>query len=270
MRTAVKSIAWTTDIHLNFIDRQKIDRFCDSIRTVRPDALLIGGDIGEALDVTHYLQLISELIPCPIYFVLGNHDYYRGSIAAVRARATELSVASSTLQWLPQSGIVPLTNDTCLVGHDGWADARFGDYEGSQVMLNDYLLIAEFTGLNKEERRKKLHALGDEAANHFRRVLPAALSRFRHVLVLTHVPPFRETCWHEGQISSDEYLPHFSCKAVGDVLYEQMQTHPENQMTVLCGHTHSSGVVEILPNLVVKTGAAVYGKPALQEILEVP
>jgi Icc-related predicted phosphoesterase len=266
----MKSVVWTTDIHLNFIDRQKIERFCNSICAVRPDALLIGGDIGEALDVTHYLQLLSELIPFPIYFVLGNHDFYRGSIAAVRNRAIELSESSSSLHWMPQAGIVRMTDETCLVGHDGWADARIGDYEGSNVMLNDYKLIAELSGISKENRKKKLHALGDDAADHFRRVIPAALSRFKHVLVLTHVPPFRETCWHEGQISSDDYLPHFSCKAVGDVLFEQMQAHPENQMTVLCGHTHSSGVVDILPNLLVKTGAAVYGNPEMQEILKVP
>lgn len=270
MRTAVKSIAWTTDIHLNFIDRQKIKQFCNSIRAVRPDALLISGDIGEAPDVTHYLQLLSELIPCPIYFVLGNHDFYRGSTASVRERVSELSNGSSALHWMPQAGIVPLSDETCLVGHDGWADARFGDYEGSNVMLNDYHLIADLRGLNKEERQRKLHDLGDEAADHFRKVLPAALSRYRHVLVLTHVPPFREACWHEGKISSDDYLPHFSCKAVGTVLLEQMETHPENQMTVLCGHTHSSGVVEKPPNLIIKTAAAVYGKPALQEMLEVP
>ena len=35
-------------------------------------------------------------------------------------------------------------------------------------------------------------------------------------------------------------------------------------MTVLCGHTHGKGEVQILPNLIVKTGGADYGKPELQ------
>ena len=48
--------------------------------------------------------------------------------------------------------------------------------------------------MSKSERLAKLHALGDEAADHFRAVLREALSRFRHVVVLTHVPPFRESC----------------------------------------------------------------------------
>jgi hypothetical protein len=40
-------------------------------------------------------------------------------------------------------------------------------------------------------------------------------------------------------------------------------------MTVLCGHTHSSGECQILPNLLVKTGEAMYGTPKIQEILEI-
>lgn len=135
-------------------------------------------------------------------------------------------------------------------------------------MLNDYLMIAELRGLDRSQRQVRLNALGYAAAEYFRNVLPQALSRFSHLLVLTHVPPFREACWHEGKISNDDYLPHFSCKAVGDVLVEMMQSHPERKMTVLCGHTHSSGEAQILPNLLVRTGAAIYGRPQIQDVIE--
>jgi len=137
-------------------------------------------------------------------------------------------------------------------------------------MLNDFGLIEEFGGFDEDpqERLAKLHALGDEAAAHFRAVLPAAQSRFRHVIALTHVPPFRESCWHEGKVSDDNWLPFFSCKAVGDALVEAMAMAPDRKMTVLCGHTHSGGEVQILPNLRVLTGGARYGQPAVQRVLE--
>jgi hypothetical protein len=48
-----------------------------------------------------------------------------------------------------------------------------------------------------------------------------------------------------------------------------MQVYPDRNMTVFCGHTHSSGVAQILPNLLVKTGGAVYGKPQIQELIRV-
>jgi hypothetical protein len=46
-----------------------------------------------------------------------------------------------------------------------------------------------------------------------------------------------------------------------------MLPHTDRKMTVLCGHTHNSGLAEILPNLEVKTGSAAYGMPQLQELL---
>jgi Icc protein len=75
-------------------------------------------------------------------------------------------------------------------------------------MLNDWGLINEFSGIYEDryERLAKLYALGDEAADHFRTVLPDALRRFRHIVVLTHVPPFRDACWHEGRISNDGWF----------------------------------------------------------------
>jgi hypothetical protein len=39
-------------------------------------------------------------------------------------------------------------------------------------------------------------------------------------------------------------------------------------MTVLCGHTHSSGIVQILDNLSVLTGGADYGRPQLQRVFD--
>ena len=102
-----------------------------------------------------------------------------------------------------------------------------------------------------------------------RALLPDALDRFQHVLVVTHVPPFRESCWHEGRISDNDWLPHFACKAVGDVLADEMKKHLGKQMTVICGHTHGAGEAQILPNLRVLTGGAEYGNPVKQRVLEV-
>lgn len=100
-------------------------------------------------------------------------------------------------------------------------------------------------------------------------MLPQACERSKKVIVLTHVPPFREATWHEGHVSNDDWLPYFSCKAVGDVLVKVMESRPDCHLTVLCGHTHGGGVATILPNLQVITGAAVYGHPKIQQMIEV-
>jgi len=257
-------LAWLTDLHLNFVDLSEVDRLCLRIRDEEAGAVLISGDIAEAPDVVTYLEYLDRWLDRPIFFVLGNHDFYRGGMAEVRARVAELDSHAPWLHWLNLAGVVELTAETGLVGHDGWVDGRLGDYAGSDVLLNDYFLIEELAGLDPGERLERLHGLGAEAADHFRRVLPEALARFQHVIAVTHVPPFRESCWHLGTISGDAWLPHFASKVTGEVLAAVMRMHPDRELLVLCGHTHSSGAAQILPNLKVLTGEAVYGRPEVQ------
>lgn len=265
----MKRLAWLTDIHLNFLRPPEDEVFLSSLAATPADAFLLGGDIGEAEDLALHLNALDNALGRPIYFVLGNHDFYGGTIAGVRAKVEALCAARPNLVWLSRAGVVPLTETTGLVGHDGWGDGRIGDWWGSNVQLNDWRLIGELTGLDEDDRTAALRRLGDEAGAHFRAVLPAALERFRHVIVLTHVPPFREACWHAGKISAEDYLPWFACKAAGDALREAMTAHPQREMTVLCGHTHGEGEARVLPNLRVLTGGADYCEPKVQQVIQV-
>ena len=65
----------------------------------------------------------------------------------------------------------------------------------------------------------------------------------------------------EGEeAADDEWAPHFTCKAMGEMILETMKVHPEKQLTVLCGHTHSAGICQPLPNLEIHTGGAEYDR----------
>jgi predicted MPP superfamily phosphohydrolase len=262
-------MAWCTDIHLNFARPDALDEFLDRLDKANPDLLLLGGDIAESTDVVHYLELLDGRLQRPIYFVLGNHDFYFGSIAQVRDDVRALCATRPNLRYLSDAGVVGLTDRHGLVGHDGWADARIGDYERSMIMMNDYKLIDELAGFTKQQRWPLLQSLGDEAARVIRQVLPEALDRYESVYLLTHVPPLREACWHNGRISDDEWAPHFTCKAVGDAVLEIMPDYPQRQLTVLCGHTHGSGEAHPLPNVWIFTGPAVYGFPTVDRVLVV-
>ncbi len=265
----MQRVAWLTDIHLNFLGTQQIEAFLDSVLDYKPDALIIGGDTGEARSIVTFLQRIASHIKKPVYFVLGNHDFYFSSISQVRPAVELLSQTSPHLHWLSAAGVIELAPDTALVGHGGWSDGRCGDYEGSTVVLTDYVVIGELGGLNKFERLQKLNALGDEAAAHLRRVLPGALEKYPRVFVATHSPPFKEACWHQGKISDDDFLPHFVCQAMGDALLEIVPQYPDSDVTVLCGHTHGEGRAQVLDNLLVLTGGAEYGAPKVQQVFEV-
>jgi 3',5'-cyclic AMP phosphodiesterase CpdA len=258
-------LAWLSDLHLDFLGSDvEVAAFCGSVADLQTDGVLISGDIGNAATLAHHLQLLETHLRRPIFFVLGNHDFYGGSIGAVRGEVEALCARSRWLHWLPAAGLVPLGDDTWLVGHDSWGDGRLGSGPHSPFILNDYYCIRDFQGLSIEGWFERMAALGDEAAAFLRDILPRGFESRRRLVLVTHVPPFREAAWHLGRLSDDAAAPHFTCKAVGDVLIEVMTLRPECAMTVLCGHTHSPGVVKVLPNLEVRTAASEYGSPRAQ------
>src|SRR3989338_6404393 len=214
------TISWLTDIHLNFLPASQIDIFCEKINVLNYDLVVITGDIAEAPTIELYLKRMEKAIQVPIYFVLGNHDFYHGSIAKVREKISLISHPG--LQYLSLGEVVELTPDIALVGHDGWGDARYGNYSNSTIMLNDYVLIDELKGLSKKARGQKLNEFGGYVAEYISDVVPKTLSKYNHLVFATHVPMFREACWHQGKISDENWLPHFSCKVAGDALKDIM------------------------------------------------
>ncbi|HEY8376824.1 MAG TPA: metallophosphoesterase [Nannocystis sp.] len=275
-------LAWATDIHLDFLDDEGVRRFAATLAAQQADAVVLSGDLSHAELLEHHLRLLAQGIPGPIYFVLGNH-YYGSSIEAVRAAVRDLGSRRPRLCWLPAAGVVRLTEKTAMVGVDGWGDARLGAPDTTPVVLNDFFHIDDLAatldplararpilihGTDRRPLHAALRALGDAEAAALRPVLAAALADYPHVLVVTHVPPFAEACWHEGQLSDDDWRPYFTCAAVGDVLRELAGAAPGREITVLCGHTHGSGEAQILPNLRVLTGGAEYRRPELQRVLE--
>ncbi len=278
-------IAWATDIHLDFLSDPQVLAFAATLTASAPDLVVLSGDLSHAGQLEHHLRLLNQGIACPIYFVLGNHDYYGSSITAVRQVVAELGARKPRLRWLPASGVVHLSEKTAMVGVDGWADARLGDPEHTSVTLNDFIHIEDLLAtldprvrshpalvrvVDRSELHAKMRALADDEADRCRILARGALASHQHLLVVTHVPPFAAACWHEGRPSDDEWLPYYSCAAVGDVLRELAVSHPRNTLTVLCGHTHGAGEAQIEPNLRVLTGGAVYRRPQLQQLLELP
>ncbi len=261
-------LTWLTDIHLNFLDEEQRAAFYATVAADPAAAVLITGDIAVGPTVARLLEAMAARLARPIYFVLGNHDFWGSDTAAMEATMTALTARSEWLTWLGAARWVELAPGLGLLGHDGWYDGREGDYEGTAIGLNDFTRIADFAYQSKPQRLATMQRLAGRAADFLAERLPEALAACERVVVLTHVPPFREATWHEGRHSGDDWLPFMCSRVTGDVLRAAAAAHPSRRITVLCGHTHGAGEVELLPNLRVLTGAAVYGAPALQPPLE--
>jgi len=91
-------------------------------------------------EIKAYLSILENNFECPIYFVLGNHDFYAGSIADVRASVKKLVQNSKRLYWMDIEGIVKLSSKTCIIGH---SDGPMEDSETrNQVLISTIITLS--------------------------------------------------------------------------------------------------------------------------------
>lgn len=256
----MKKIAWATDIHLDRLTEPDYLEYKEYLQELNPSCLIISGDIAEGEFVFKSLKDFDDSLNFPIYFVLGNHDFYFGGFAEVEDKICALVKEAEKLYWLTESGIVPLNDKTALIGVEGWGDAGNGTLDLSQGSSRDVMSIADYKGLSREEIGELLRKKGTKYADVLRPVLLEAVKNYQNVILVTHVPPFIEICLDRSLRICGEYkLPFYTCKAVGDLLLEVMTVNPSCQMTVLCGHTHEKADAQILQNLQVRVKESGYG-----------
>jgi 3',5'-cyclic-AMP phosphodiesterase len=262
-------IAWLTDPHLNHCSLPAWERLMQKVAQSQCDLLVVTGDISEGDDVVFQLQRLADTINRPIFFVLGNHDFYQSSIESTRNDIGAITQQHPLLHYLNDEGVISLTSTVALVGEDGWGDATEGDYLRSIVLLNDFRLIDDFRNTPQATWQSALHDLGRLAANRLRSKLEEACQSHSSILIATHVPPFRESCWYEGHTTDDHWAPFFVCGQTGKVIRSLATKYPLVDFQVICGHTHHSGIANLLPNLTITTGPAVYGKPDVTGLIVV-
>jgi Icc protein len=267
-----KRFAIATDVHLNFVDRYQLIKFIDSIRATTPNGLFLTGDISEGPALAQHLEILYLGVQKPIYFVCGNHDFYQSSTDAVRESLARLHARYPNIHYL-RNTVHRLTRACALVGVDGWADARIGLPERGRIELADWSLIKDYKDVQAQwsvhERMQLAAAYADRVAALLDQQLIEAVKTYAKIIVLTHVPPFKGATWHEGKISGDDWLPWFSCKAVGDILALHADQNPGIVFEVYCGHTHGGGVYEHFSNLIVHTNPAKYGAPKVASTIDV-
>jgi 3',5'-cyclic-AMP phosphodiesterase len=297
-------IAWISDPHLVFVTpssklpEDELTPFLESLAGASCDALAISGDISESPQLLDHLRKLEQYVARPVFFVLGNHDYYHGSFVGTQHEVATLVAGSRHLCWLEQCGSIQLTDDTAIIGHGCWGDARYGELEGSRLVLNDWKVIEDLRYWKRGPHRlaglkgidvsaidwlkcrlthedvdweplvQHLRFLGDEAAAHLRRVLPLALKDSTRVILVTHVPPFVPTPAPRGHDSAS-WAPHAGCKAVGDAILEIMEPHPHARLLILSGHVHYNSVATIRGNIEQRTAWAEYGEPCVSDFIHV-
>jgi predicted phosphohydrolase len=278
----MKIVAWATDIHLDCVSNVKhhIESLAQAANEA--DCVFISGDISVAPSLPQHLRMLDELLGKPIYFVLGNHDFYFSDIETVRRKVVDTCRSSSFLNYLPSVPFVRLETNVALVGHDGWYDAGNGSVENSQFIMNDWIRIRDYSealrpmGGGVQIQKHVVAAIArricQDSVRHVANGIKLAVREGNTtIVVMTHVPPFAESCLPSKHkpFRVEDALPWYTSKSMGDVLLAAARAFPDRKFIVISGHVHSQFKQNILANLEVRVGKSVYGEPALAGIIPI-
>lgn len=260
-------LGWFTDIHLDLLSEQQVSTFVDFARKqiLEVDSFIITGDISEARLLKKHLTLLADEIGrySDLNIVLGNHDYYYGSIEKIREKVSEIP----NLTFLTTSDSKNLGNNIILSGHDGWYDGGYGNwFSPNTILMNfDYYTIQELNERKHDQNSlfEKLCSLASEAAEKATKTI--AKEANKKYVFCTHVPPFpAASLGPDGKISNEKWLPCFASGILGEALLDLSTdaTNLGSSIEVFCGHTHTAADYSpVMGTLRVRTGFSKYRDP---------
>lgn len=251
------SLLFGTDWHLNFLTDKATENFIQNIYKENPtaDGLILTGDISSGEALNKHMTMLAENFPKPIFFCLGNHDFYNKSFQYIDELTARLTKRFDNLYWLNQGSHI--YKGSSIVGVNGWYDCRQGNSQ-TRIELRDFSAIEDLlAGLNNRDLLIELvRKRADKEANRLDALLFEEVCRFDSdvVFIATHVSPYSQSCLNEGEQSNSEWLPWFCSYVIGEVIDKYAENHTDKKFVVLCGHSHSPGTYRRRDNLVVYTG----------------
>lgn len=239
-----------SDPHLNFAFPWTKYSFLERIAAEGAKGLFLTGDIACGLTIENMLtSMAKRLENTNIYFIAGNHDYYSTSIKETSAVFKRLCAKYSNLIWVTDHDIIPLTDEICLIGEEGWYDARLGD--PSYVVYNfDWIMIEEFRKLSTfSEKFAYCQHLADTSTANLKIKLENALEKFQTIYIMTHMPPWREAVRGLGTEMEKFWLPYSINHEMGKMIETIMDSRGNQNVRVFSGHTHIPALINVSHNI---------------------
>ncbi len=255
-----------SDVHLDHCHPHVYDDFFVRIKEMTdPDTMLfITGDITSATKIWEHVDALAQASRGRMFYVLGNHDRWGGSFYDVDKILRPHAIKGNHAVFMDLVDH-EIQENVCIVGDSGWYDGRNGEQGNPRFIMNDWFYIKEYKKSLLSER-KLSEQLADERAELLEGKLRQAITNgHKNIVVLTHVPPYVESCRHMGRISDDYALPWFSSRIMSDTLDQIAGENPDVMFEVLCGHTHDRCVYRRHANVNVTVAGADYGRPRIDQ-----
>jgi predicted phosphohydrolase len=276
-----------TDTHLDFLfdpsllDYQEamvrahfksLDNFLEKIISSSERDILLTGDISSGTYIQSHLEYIGNFFKenkRRLFFVLGNHDFYDSSFKKVKEEVksvVETEKFKNVLFYLSSKSFFDKQTKTLFVGADGWYDGEYSPFLDTTVEMNDYYTIVELNALRTKSvalLREECKCLSLADARQVKIDIEFGIAAFspEKIIVLTHVPPFKELSTHKGKISNETWLPCFTSKFFGDMILKVAQNNRGINFHLFCGHSHDKAEYKPLTNLTCFTGHSEYNAP---------
>jgi 3',5'-cyclic-AMP phosphodiesterase len=250
---------WYTDTHLDKVMPWKKYSFIKFLEKENPTGIILTGDISNGLKLEDDLSLIAEAVSCPIYMVVGNHDYHGSSIEKTHDKIRNLCSKYANLIWLTEAGVIHINDEVAFIGTEGWYDAENGNPDYLRFTL-DWFLIDDFRKLpNMDARIKAWRKLAEESGAHITKLLEKALEqKYKTIYIWTHFPPWKEATRDIGTFMEKFWLPYNCNVHLGRAIEKVMENHKKKNVFVGCGHTHTDCWIHINRSIECKVNAAKY------------
>lgn len=238
-----------TDLHLNLVWPLSVHLLVRHINKEDPEAVFLTGDISSGPLLEFHLKQLARGVKCPIYFVLGNHDYHKRSIEGTHADVRRICATHSNMHWMTDEDVISLNDEVALVGTEGWYDAEVGD-PGWIRYTSDWFLMPDLLFLdNMDQRIERFRDMAKKSAQLIGARIEKALETHKDVFVLTHVPPWTECTRDRGTFFENFWLPYNTNTIMGQTIEAVMQDRKKKHCTVLAGHTHTETWVRVRRNI---------------------
>lgn len=242
-------------MHLDRVNLVKKILFIRSLIKENPKAVFLTGDNSSGRYLYYDLYALATFVKCPIYFVLGNHDYWHSDRDKINQKVNKLINKFPNLVWLSNSEVVSLTPKVALIGDEGWYDGYNGDpkylkYTLDHLMIKDYRLLP-----NMDEKIKAFREFSTQSNNRLVEKLNQAIDRgYRTIYILCHFPPWKEATRHPGTIFEKFWLPYDTNIKLGKEIKRIARLHKKTNIIVFTGHTHEPKYVRISKNIMCHIG----------------
>lgn len=235
----------TADTHYMLHWQRVLEAFVAEIADLRPDCLIVAGDVGEFVDGFDQMLGLLRMVECPRLILAGNHDLWHEPGVSSEARWTEILprlTAEHGAIWLEDTCWV--RNGLAVCGSIGWYDYSARDPHIDMTDMDYYLnkgdLMAD--GLRIDWDRTDIDFAEEVgAALEARLRVLDADPAVREILVVTHIPVFEEGMVRKPE---DRYWNIGNAYFGNLTLGRRIAAH-RKVTRVVSGHTHVARTAQV-------------------------